>query len=821
MIIKQSNIEELPSALFLSSKYYLNSYLSNKWLTKEQYLDILFLEHRRYRYDLPDYIHKNKLVKVKNLVESDCHPVCDILLLSLQNLSDFYIEFNENRPYIKNNKFEFWQNLLTINSPLLILSYAIRDFYKGYYSYLPILKNIFEYSSLPTTYNTFVDKLFQIEGTSELHMHFNGTTESSLVWLDALKDPFKYASFFQKSTESADVHELYQQFDINYSPNSSLNILIKAKHIREYLVFFTNYKYSNKEVISTHEWITYLSNDYIEPTKFDFPDTYLIHPLEATTHLENELINEAYMFINIFDYLSENPSEIIAKLFHFYIVAQSFFQQLIIQQQHQYGFDQFQKITLNEIREPIEKQFYKRFLQLETLYKKPLEYLEVRFSPKKTYKDNKVLISQILKDYNDYIKHSNDKTKKTKLAIVAHFIKLKEERRKSDFIESIVPYKHYYHRATLKKQADAFIELIKNYPDCRQYIKSIDAAANELHASPEVFAPVFRYVRRQYREAVLYNFELTDQDTHQTDTNLYMTYHAGEDFIHLLSGIRMVYEAVTFLNMPPKSRIGHATALGISPKRWRKRIGLSLEIKQGEWLDSLILFYSFISKKSEFIGIAQEIKSQIEYYYNEIYKDNAPLNTILLLAYHMRSLDPMIALKFKEKRNELNILNDIEYNYSKILNNKNIPEKLEKDALIELEKYHSSQYDIANNKVISIDLDSNWDESIYFMQQELIRLLNKKEIAIETMPSSNLRISFYEHYKEHHIFNWFHPIVEKNQTSETPYLVVSSDDPGIFANNLRTEFIHLYEAALENGATRQEVETWITTLNNNAKQFRF
>lgn len=821
MIINQSNIEELPSALFLSSKYYLNSYLSKKWLREQEYVDILFLEHRRYRYDLPDYIHKNKLSKVEQVLKND-FPIRDILLLSLKDLSNFYIEFNENKPYVKNNRFEFWQNLLTINSPLLILSYSIYDNYRGHHSYVPILKSIFEYSSLPTTYNSFIDKLFQSEGASELHMHFNGTTESSLVWLDALKDPYLYTRSLKESGQSSEVHELYKQFDINYDPNTTFNILKKAKHVREYLVFLTNYKHSTTEIITTYEWMNYLCNDSIETTKFSFPDVYINHPLEPITNLKNELINEAYMFINLFDYLSKKPSEKIAKLLHFYILAQSFFQQLIIQQQHQYGFDQFQKITINEIREPIEKQYYKRFLQLETLYKKPLEYLEVRFSPKKTYEDNKRLISQIIDDYKQY---SNNKEKKPTLVIVAHFIKKQETRKFENDIESIIPNKHYYLRATLKRQADAFLQLIKNYPECREYIKGIDAAANELHASPEVFAPVFRYIRRQHGEAVLYNSELTDQNAQQYNTNLYMTYHAGEDFIHIISGIRMVYEAITFLSMPPKSRIGHATALGIPVKRWRNRIGYSLDVKRGEWLDNLILFFSFISKESEFIGISQVVKSQIELYYNEIYnksyEDNVPHYTILLLAYHMRSLDPLIALNIKEQYQELNILNDIEYNYAKILNKTHSTAKLDKAALKELEKYHSPKYDKANNELISIELDESWDEAIYFMQQELIKLLNKKEIAIETMPSSNVRISFYEHYKEHHIFNWFHPIEKKNKDTETPYLVVSSDDPGIFANNLRSEFIHLYEAALENGATRQETETWITKLNNNAKQFRF
>ena len=78
-----------------------------------------------------------------------------------------------------------------------------------------------------------------------------------------------------------------------------------------------------------------------------------------------------------------------------------------------------------------------------------------------------------------------------------------------------------------------------------KYIVGIDAAASEFDAPPEVFAPAFRYLKRN-------GFK-------------HFTYHAGEDFYHLLGGLRCIYEAVDFLNLSYGDRIGHATAAGISP----------------------------------------------------------------------------------------------------------------------------------------------------------------------------------------------------------------------------------------------------------------
>jgi len=823
MIIQSARIEELPAALFLSSKYYCQRYMSGQWCSNEEYQSILYIEHRRNRFDLPDYIHKNCLHQYNIKLQSKS-PISHVLVYSLEKISEYYIEFIENKPYIKHQCFELWQNLITIANPLLIISYAAYKYYRGHRSYIPILKNIFECSTLPTTYNTFVDNLFANEGASELHMHFNGTTESAFVWLDALKNPYSYQNDLNKSLQSKEVQELYKQYDLHFDSSTLVDMLNKAKYVREYLSSLVCYKAADEIESTVYIWSKYLREKSMLNAPYVFPFVYQLHPCEFITKEKNELINEAYFFISMFQYLqSDKSSELHAKLFHFYILTQSIFQQLLIQQQHQYGFDQFQKITMNEIREPVEKKYLKRFRQLETLYKKPLEYLEVRFAPKSSYEKNRNLVSQILNDYQKYIK---DKKIKPELVLVAHFIKRKDKREDKenlkDNIECLLPYRHYDLRADLKKQASAFLQLIKNYPKCRPFIKGLDAAANELHASPEVFAPIFRYIRRHYTDAAFHEFNIKEIDkTSIQDMNLYMTYHAGEDFVHLLSGIRMVYEAVTFLDMPPKSRIGHATALGITPKRWRERIGFQLEIKLGEWLDNLILFYSFLSKNSQYISLINQIKEQIAYYYYLLYDNEVPNDNILLLAYRMRKLDPEIILNYRQKYHNLNPIDSIEYELEQLLEEVETSKMLIDKAKKEVQKYHSPKYYDKYNTLITVELKDEWDDGVFFFQQELIRLLNSKEIAIETMPSSNVRISYYEHYREHHIFNWFHPIESENSKTETPYLVLASDDPGIFANNLRSEFIHLYEAAIENGATIQETELWLKKLNDNAKRFRF
>lgn len=52
---------------------------------------------------------------------------------------------------------------------------------------------------------------------------------------------------------------------------------------------------------------------------------------------------------------------------------------------------------------------------------------------------------------------------------------------------------------------------------------------------------------------------------------LRLTLHAGEDFPHLLSGLRAIDEPFVWGLMEPGDRLGHGLALGLDPQRWCRR----------------------------------------------------------------------------------------------------------------------------------------------------------------------------------------------------------------------------------------------------------
>ena len=67
--------------------------------------------------------------------------------------------------------------------------------------------------------------------------------------------------------------------------------------------------------------------------------------------------------------------------------------------------------------------------------------------------------------------------------------------------------------------------------------------------------------------------------------------------------------------------------------------------------------------------------------------------------------------------------------------------------------------------------------------------MTKKEIVIETLPTSNVRIGFHKDFSTYHLFNW---TKWRAEGKSIPPIVVGSDDTGIFATNIYNEYANIY-----------------------------
>ena len=80
-----------------------------------------------------------------------------------------------------------------------------------------------------------------------------------------------------------------------------------------------------------------------------------------------------------------------------------------------------------------------------------------------------------------------------------------------------------------------------------------------------MFAQVYRYLRAHF---FYYFTSRPEQGKVHTEKGLrlQLTYHAGEDFLDIIDGLRAIDEAIIFCGLERGCRIGHALALGINPQ---------------------------------------------------------------------------------------------------------------------------------------------------------------------------------------------------------------------------------------------------------------
>ncbi|MEV0614082.1 hypothetical protein AB0I81_12230 [Nonomuraea sp. NPDC050404] len=120
-----------------------------------------------------------------------------------------------------------------------------------------------------------------------------------------------------------------------------------------------------------------------------------------------------------------------------------------------------------------------------------------------------------------------------------------------------------------RRAASALARLLHQLPLAQFLVRGLDVCADELGVPMWVLRPLVMHVRRAATEGAQYlrAFRGPQPDPLRT------TVHAGEDFAHLLTGLRSIHEAVELLELREGDRLGHAVALGVEPHRWAQRAG--------------------------------------------------------------------------------------------------------------------------------------------------------------------------------------------------------------------------------------------------------
>ncbi|MGL5416442.1 MAG: hypothetical protein ACRDAU_12335 [Clostridium sp.] len=471
------------------------------------------------------------------------------------------------------------------------------------------------------------------------------------------------------------------------------------------------------------------------------------------------------------------------------------------------------------------KEYYKLLLRNE-FQDRALKIVEIRFSIKKNEDAMAKDFIKIMRAYREIIKEDylDGEIDFPRIGITYHFIK-EEEKGKNDkcWVNAVyndkaekLAEKELRYRILQNKyfnQLNTLLKLRSRNGYISNFIVGIDVASIEDNTPVDVFAPVFECARDREKDKLVFK----DKNGHTVRfKTLNFTFHAGEDFRHLLTGLRRIDEVIKRCKFHSGDRIGHGIALGIDASKWMKSNSVIL-IPRGEYLDNLVWVWNKLSK--ERIGNSKFsifLEKEIYNISKEIFGNMSGITIAMLYDAYENKFNPINneklkidkKLKIKEEKeikedcNMYNI-NDEDLIFCKVAkNNERIIWNTKKINY----SYHCSCYLKKINEPIYVSVNEIVVELMEYMQNILIEVISEKGIIVEINPSSNTKIGEFESILENHSIklNRLEELDKKNVI-----ININTDDPIVFNTKISAEYSYIYYSLLNNRESKEKILEWI------------
>ena len=369
-------------------------------------------------------------------------------------------------------------------------------------------------------------------------------------------------------------------------------------------------------------------------------------------------------------------------------------------------------------------------------------------------------------------------------------------------------------RSVMTAQATAIEELRSQIPLLGRYVVGIDAASEENQAEPWIFAPVYNAIRnRSITRPVI---EDMDGKIERLN-NIGFTYHVGEEFRHLLSGLRHIDEVIEHFHYKPGDRLGHAVALGVDVEYWMRRNAVVI-VPVMEHLENLLWLWGNMVYENWVIGIAVEaLEGKILNLAKMIYGDISGMEVHILYDAYSEKFNlnyERIFVKIKEKYildepREENVSANGLHHFCRYYNTSS-----PFGVLWTKEKifctFFCPLYFRRFQKPIFINVDNEEFQMLKKVQEYVIQKVEQKGIYVEVNPTSNTTIGDIEALFSNYILNLNSKGLDNSHGKKHEVLVtVNSDDPLIFNTNCENELAYLYHCLVHKNYKKESILQWI------------
>lgn len=807
IILKRNNPEEILKKYFNEDKRFkIESYIKN-----EQYLDANRFKSA-FRNDFENIYNNDEVENIYDLYNKGCNSKdSGFIFNTLCEFTKNVLTEKEGIPICKYEQLLRWRELsFQLGEDILTTSYlAKQDCYtikeRKYFSWAPII----------LTDNIKLRKMLE-KGMAENHFHLGGSAQYFRIsWIAIMNNPKLIEKYFSNLEKGYKLGS-YMYNNFNEEKISLKLLLKKASIIRLVLSKIINNDYSNniKEKVrlktillcnSCEEFKLFSNNNnydievekYLKGNKFEeeVADYLITKDVYEFNKNSNVFFSGERKFLySLFKKIYSEDEEFkkYKGLVYVYILIKNIFREEMIQTNRRFGFSNFSDYQSRKKYFITKNSIYDKALLATavntSLENQSIKSLEVRIGPKEYQKkyfnlinglDNLLNARNIFLTSEDVFLKEVLYKKEFKYFYTIHFKKEAEDKFRNDLKSKLynsIHCRNYKLREKVKKQGQV-LKKIKESSTCsiKKRILGIDAASVEIGCRPEVFSLVYGSLK-----------------------NIGKTYHVGEEFLDLVDGLRAIDECIKFLQFSQGDRLGHALALGINAKEYYQVKENILVLPKHEVLDNIAWLLGRISETGIECSdkLLYKLKTDYRKFFHEIYEKNC--EEVSNYSYHsyydswkLRGDSPRIYFNISNECNEItkDIENSFLVKYNEVINTAR--NNFQARRLYH-EYHYNSKAKAVGGEIVQFKVDINYVKLVEKIQRSLQFEIAKKNIFIETNPTSNYLIGTFKKYINHPIRIFFNLGLEidSNKIKECPQISVSinTDDQGVFGTYLENEY---------------------------------
>ena len=259
--------------------------------------------------------------------------------------------------------------------------------------------------------------------------------------------------------------------------------------------------------------------------------------------------------------------------------------------------------------------------------------------------------------------------------------------------------------------------------------------------------------------------------------------HVGEDFTHLMTGLRRIHGALRAFELSPGDRLGHAVALGVQPRWWCERSPTVLVAREERMFD---LLWELLLYRSGAVtarpGRAVVAEHELTLHAQAMFGGDRQFSQIARLASELHDARALACAGFpdgsRRSPGDDGLLR----------------------AFLDLPGVFKR-----GREPVAVDVRAEV-ETLRDLQQHVRRELSGRDLVVEINPSSNLLIGDLRELERHPLWGLRPP----RGVSDVPIAVcVGSDDPLTFDTTLPREYQIIFDALRLAGVSADEGVDWL------------